>query len=152
MPKKKKLGCPALQFVNEPFSKPKGATVYKTCSEIYPEVKRAPTDEAYFWFEPSFKTTKTDKKRSIVRSSSLFYQYLPELQFAANEQAPENSLSTLTKQKSCPLFPLKSPEVISRKAVVLVEETPEHTSHLTRNYSKCESFSISFQCHGVLCF
>ncbi|KAK4473681.1 hypothetical protein MN116_003029 [Schistosoma mekongi] len=139
MPRKKKLDRPALQFVNEPFSKPKGENVYKTCSEIYPVVKRAPTDEAYFWFEPSFKTTKTGKKQSLVRSSSLSRHYLPELQFASDEQASKNSLSTLTKQKSCPLFPLKSPEVISRKAVVLVEETPENTGRMTRNYSKCNS-------------
>ncbi|CAH8445693.1 unnamed protein product [Schistosoma guineensis] len=139
MPRPKKPNRLPLEFINVPFSKPKGETVYKTCSEVYPEVKRAPTNDAYFWFEPCFKTVKVEKKRPISRSTSSPRQHLPELQFLLNGPIPINSISSLKKQKSCPLFPLKSPEVLTRKVVVLVEETPESTNRMTRRYSKYNS-------------
>ncbi|CAH8460782.1 unnamed protein product [Schistosoma turkestanicum] len=138
MPKSKKLNRPPLQFINEPFSKPKGETVYKTCSEVYPEVKRALTDDAYVWFEPCFKTLQVKKERTLSRSSSNARQYLPELQFLPDGQIAMDSLSCVRKQKSCPLFPLKSPEVITREVVVLVKETPENTNRMTR---KCSHYN-----------
>ncbi|CAH8447237.1 unnamed protein product [Schistosoma rodhaini] len=144
MPRPKKPNRLPLEFMNVPFSKPKGENVYKTCSEVYPEVKRAPTNDAYFWFEPCFNTVKVEKKRSTNRSASSARQHLPELQFLLNWPTPTNSISPLTKQKSCPLFPLKSPEVLTRKVVVLVEETPESTDRMTRRYAKCELFIVRF--------
>lgn len=47
------------------------------------------------------------------------------------------------------MFPLKSPEVLTRKVVVLVEETPESTNRMTRRYSKCELSVVRFL--SVLC-
>nr|CAH8825265.1 unnamed protein product [Trichobilharzia regenti] len=132
MPKqKKKPNRPPLEFINEPFSKPKGELVYKTCSELYPEVKRAPTDEAHFWCEPTFKTVKFEKKKTLTRSSSNPRYALPELDFVGN-QPVQPVLPALKKQKSCPLFPLKSPERVNRNFVVLVEETPENHNRMSK--------------------
>ncbi|CAH8463632.1 unnamed protein product [Heterobilharzia americana] len=137
MPKpKKKPVRPPLEFINEPFSKPKGETVYKTCSEVYPEVKRAPIDEVNGWFEPSFRTLRVPKKQTVARSSSNPRHVLPELEFVDDERISVKSLSTLDRQKSCPLFPLKSPEAVSRNVVVLVKETPENTNRTSKSCAK----------------